>query len=248
MKVLLVYGGGHAIDDALNEAGIAPRKVDGRRITGPQEIKVIKNVMAGTLGYKIGKTMARLDMDGLCLSVLPASWIDVRFRERENLEDYGHDGTIETVHGDPIAALFESSDFVATPCISVTEKGGVNINADNVAVALAEGCKASKLIFLSDVEGVQIDGKTSSFLTDKDIPALIADGIVTGGMQVKLENCLHAMKNGVSRIHLLNGFRQDALSNEIYRSEGPGTMIISDTKREAYLSEIETEKAMAAQH
>ena len=67
-------------------------------------------------------------------------------------------------------------------------------------------------------------------------------------MKVKLENCLHAMENGVNRIHLLDGFREDSLITEIYDSEGPATMIIKEENLQSYLNEVQTEKAIAAQY
>lgn len=244
MKVLLVYGGGNAIDNALGEAGIEPRKVNGRRITGPREMQIIKRVMAADLGFKVTSTMAELGLYGLALNATPPSWISVTPRPRDNEDDFGYDGTISAVDFDKIQRSFKGVPFIATPCLSATAKDGININADNVAVALAKGAKARKLIFLSDVDGVLVDGKTVPFLTDKDIPDLIEKGIATGGMQVKLENCIDALNNGVKRIHLLDGFRPHALRSEIYDSEGPATMIIPEKSKQAYLNEVAAQKAI----
>lgn len=245
IKILLIYGGGHAIDDALAEAGIAPRKVEGRRITGPREMQLIRKVMAADIGFNISTTMAEIGLQGLTLNSLPASWVEVEPRPRENAEDYGYDGRITQVHDDQVHRAFDSISFIATPCLSVTAKDGININADNVAVALAAGAQTRKLILLSDVDGVRLkDGTTAAYLTDKEIPELIADGTVTGGMQVKLESCLHALQSGVRRIHLLDGFRDHALSTEVFDSIGPATMIIRDEDRQAYLNEIEAEKVI----
>jgi acetylglutamate kinase len=246
IKVLLVYGGGHAIDDALNDAGIAPRKVEGRRITGSREMQLIKQVMTADLGYRVNASMAKLGLNGLVLGALPPSWVKVTPRPRDNLDDYGYDGTIDSVNEDVLRHAFDGMRFIATPCLSVTEKDGININADNVASALAIGCKARKLIFLSDVEGVLIDGKTAPYLTDEDIPKLIADGTVTGGMKVKLENCCDALNAGVRRIHLLDGFKPHALLREVYDSIGAATMILREEDRQSYLNEIETEKVIKA--
>lgn len=244
MKVLLVYGGGESIDLALQEAEIQPRKVNGRRITGSREIQLVKKVMAADLGFKVASTMAELDLDGLALTCTPPSWLSVTPRERENPDDYGYDATIDDVAMDKVNEAFNGVNFIATPCVSATAKDGVNINADNVAVALAIGAQARKLIFLSDVDGVLIDGKTAPYLTDEQIPQLIEDEIVTGGMRVKMENCLHALKSGVRRIHLLDGFREHALISEVYESEGPATMLIPAGNLQAYLNEVEAQKAI----
>lgn len=244
MKILLVYGGGNAIDTALGQANIQPRKVNGRRITGQREMQIIKRVMAADLGFKVTSTMADLGLYGLALNATPPSWIEVTPRPRDNPDDFGYDGTISAVDMDKIERAFAGVPFIATPCLSATAKDGININADNVAVALAKGAKARKLIFLSDVDGVLVDGKTVPYLTDHDIPRLIDEGIATGGMQVKLENCIDALKHGVRRIHLLDGFRPQALLSEIYESEGPATMIIREEDRQAYLNEVEANKVI----
>ncbi len=244
IKVLLVYGGGHAIDQALEGANIEPRKVNGRRITGSREMQLIKGVMAADLGFKVASTMAELDLYGLTLGCTPPSWIKVTPRPRDNPDDYGYDGTIDDVALDKVHKAFDGVNFIATPCLSATTKDGININADNVAVALAIGAQARKLIFLSDVDGVLIDGETAPFITDAEIPKLIEDEIVTGGMRVKMENCLHALQSGVKRIHLLDGFRPNALRSEIYDSIGPATMLLPEENRQAYLNEIETHKVI----
>lgn len=242
MKVLLIYGGGAAIDEALDEAGIVPEKIDGRRVTSRAAIAVVQRVMIDDLGVRVSSTMAALGLDGLNLNHIPLGWGALGFRERDGEEDYGFDGFFVSVEEAPIRALFESVSFVACPCLGVSDKGPVNINADNVAVALAEGVHSRKLIFLSDVDGVMKDGGVLPLITDEEIPALIADGVADGGMRVKLENCTQALSHGVRRIHLINGFGENALVDEIYDAVGLGTMIIREVDRESYLNEIKTQK------
>ena len=112
---------------------------------------------------------------------------------------------------------------------------------------LAAEMKAHKLIFLSDVDGVQIGGKTAPVITRQEIPALIQDGTATGGMRVKLENCFAALNGGVKRIHLISGLRRDALKKEIYEPVGPGTMLFDEAERESYRNEVEAQKVIEAQ-
>ena len=139
-------------------------------------------------------------------------------------------------------------DFVACACLGLTQDGQIcNINADTVATQLAIGAKAHKLIFLSDVDGVQVNGKTAEIITSEEIPTLIKNGTATGGMKVKLENCLAAMQGGVRRIHVISGLRPDALKKEIYESVGPGTMLFNESERESYLNEIQAQKVIEAQ-
>lgn len=244
IKILLVYGGGHAIDDALAHAGITLQKSNGRRITTRQAMPIVQNVMAGDLGFRVSRSMAEIGLHGLTLSNIPASWGKIAFRERENPDDYGFDGFFKAIFEDQIRGIFNATPFIACPCTGVSDKSAVNINADNVAVALAEGTHARKLIFLSDVDGVLKDGKMIPLITNTEIPDLIQTGVAQGGMRVKLENCAHALEQGVKRIHLINGFRENALAEEIYDAIGPGTMIINEEDRESYLNEIETQKAI----
>lgn len=243
IRVLLVYGGGHAIDDALKERNIEPRKIDGRRITNAETIEVVKSVISGDLSFRIARTMARIGLNGVLLNNIPAEWIDIKFRERENPEEYGYDGTIENVNASSIYTLMNATPFIACPCLGASKNNAVNINADNVAVGIASQCQFRKLIFMSDIDGVMVDGKVSSVITDKEIPGLISDGHAVGGMQVKLENCLHALDRGVRRIHIINGFKAGNLANEIYSSVGPGTMLIRESDMDRYEQETMMEIA-----
>jgi len=242
MKVLFIYGGGHAIDTALEEAGIVPKKIEGRRVTSKAAISIVQKVMMDDLGGLVERSVAEAGIEGLNFKHIPAEWGGLGFRARDNEEDYGFDGFFKDVYEAPVRDLFETQSFVSCPCLGMSDKGAVNINADNVAVAVAEGVHARKLIFLSDVDGVLREGQVMPLITDDEIPELVDGGIVDGGMRVKLENCAHALAKGVRRIHLINGFRENALAEEIYDSIGPGTMIIREVDREAYLKEIETQK------
>lgn len=244
IKVLLIYGGGTAIDSALKDAGIEVKKQDGRRITTKNAIPIIQNVMAGDLGFRISRSMADLGLHGLTLANIPPTWGTLAFRDRENPDDYGFDGFFKAVFEDQIRKIFEGINFIACPCTGVSNRSAVNINADNVAVALAEGVHARKLIFLSDVDGVMKDGELLSLITDKQIPELIDSGVASGGMKVKLENCLHALNEGVKRIHLINGFEKDALIKEIYDAEGRGTMLLREEDIDSYYNEMETQKVI----
>lgn len=243
IKVLLIYGGGKLIDQALEAQNIVPFKIEGRRITTEDQIDVVKKVLSGDLSYRIGATMAKINLHGLCLSTIPAGWVKITMRPNY-LEKERYDGTIQSVYADQINNIFDAIPFVVCPCIGISDKNGVNINADDVAVAIASGCQSRKLIFLSDVDGVIVNGETATLITDEEIPKLIQEGIATDGMQVKLENCVHALQNGVRRIHLLNGFTPHILSREIFETVSPTTMIIREQDRQSYLNEIKVEKAI----
>ena len=106
------------------------------------------------------------------------------------------------------------------------------------------GTRADKLIYLSDVDGVEVNGETAFIITAEEIPKLISNGTATGGMKVKLENCERALMAGVARIHLISGLRENALKKEIYESVGPGTMLLLEEERHSYMNEIEAQKVI----
>ncbi len=244
IKVLLVYGHGRAVDERLKSRKIEVKKINGRRVTDAPTMGVIQEVVGGMLSMNIAGSMARNNLRGICLGAVPADWMDVEKRPAKPV-DFGFVGDIKDVEAEPILRHFKITNFVACSCIGVMADGqALNINADTVASALATGIKAHKLIFLSDVDGVMVNGKVEPLLTPKDIKALIKAGHVTDGMRVKLDNCVDALKSGVRRIHLINGLRKNALRNEIYESEGLGTMVVKEDETVIYSREIETQKAL----
>ena len=246
IKAILVYGGGKATDRALKDRGIDVQKHEGRRITDEATLDVMKEVVCGTLSLKVYSAMAKHGVDGYSLNAVPSDWMRVHKRPTQPI-DFGYVGNIEMTRTRAIQRLFKVTNFVAVPCLAYAESGEmVNINADTIATELAIGVSADKLIFLSNVDGVQKDGKTIFMITDEDIQGLIDDGTVTGGMQVKMENCRRALTEGVKRIHLINGLRENALEKEIFESVGPGTMIISNAEKATYMNEVEMQKAIGA--
>ncbi len=247
VKVLLIYGGGRAMDEAAEARNVEVIKHEGRRVTDAATIELMKEVIGGTLSLSVYKSMATHNIEGLSLNAIPSNWMEVDMRPKNPI-DFGFVGDIRNVHARPIKRLFKSVDFVAAPCLAACDDGTVvNINADTIATQLAIGAQADKLVFMSDVDGVKIKGETALIITDAEIDGYIADGTVTGGMLVKLSNCKEALDEGVKRIHLINGLREDALYKEIYESVSPATMVISENERINYMNEVEAQKVIENQ-
>ncbi len=234
IKVLLIYGGGQAIDEAIAAEDRKPLKIDGRRITSAEDIATVKKVLTGDLGMRLSESMAELGLDGYCLNALPPNWGKVKRRPKQDgITRY--DGTLESIDAKTIKGFFAGTQLVVCPCLGLLDNGDtININADNAAVALSAGCRCAKLVFLSDVDGISVNGQIASVLRARDLSALIADGTITGGMQVKAENCIEALQAGVKRVHILNGFRKDALLKEVYTPDGDGTMIVRYDEKKKY--------------
>lgn len=251
IKVILIYGHGALVDKEVETRGVGTKRVNGRRVTDAATMGVIKHIVAGDLSLSIFQSMFKHKLDGLTFNAVPADWMRVVKRgqtkdETGNAVDWGYVGDIETIFPRPVRRLLKTSNFIAVPCIAIAQDGDLcNINADTIATDLAKELKADKLIFMSNVDGVKIKDETAFMLTSADIPKLIADGVVTDGMKVKMENCLRALEAGVKRIHLINGLRENALYNEIFESVSPGTMIMQEDERENYMNEIEVQKLIS---
>lgn len=248
IKVLLIYGHGRAVDEKLEERGIAVKKIEGRRVTDAPTLGIIQEVVGGLLSMNIASSMARTQLSGVSLSVIPADCMEVVQRPKKPV-DYGFVGNIKGVNPAPIRALFKNTHFIACSCLGVTPEGQIcNINADTVAMECAIGLQAHKLVFLTDVDGVLIGDRVVDVLPVEKIPELIKKGIVTGGMKVKLESCKAALEKGVRRIHLINGLRKDALKKEIYEPVGFGTMLIRNEERTVYAREVAAQWALERHH
>lgn len=235
INVLLIYGGGEAIDKALIESGITPTKIDGRRLTSQDDIKIIKKVLAGDLGFKLSETCVKYNLPSIILNAIPPHFAQAKRRpKKNNIKRF--DGILIEINKKKIWNHFSSTNLAISPCLAFTKDGtALNINADNVAIELASKAKSSKLILMTDIDGVMVDGKLQSVLTSDDIKGLIKDKIVTDGMRVKLESCLDALQSGVKRVHIINGFKKDSLRKEIYTSDGVGTMIVQNKEKNAYI-------------
>lgn len=241
IRVLLIYGGGRAMDELAETRGVEVKKTGGKRVTDAPNMQIVKEVLGGDLSLRVSSAMARAKLDGLSLNIIPTDWMSVVLTPKCEGDDFT--GGIKAVHARNANRLLNSSNFIASACLAMTEDGTVcNINADTITTQLAIGLKADKLIFLSDVDGVNINGETQHLITDRQIDGYIADGSVTGGMQVKLESCKAALEAGVTRIHLINGFHEDALRSEIFESTGPGTMLIHTDEQDAYENEVAAQK------
>lgn len=210
-KVFMIFGGGRAVDEESAARNISVQKIDGLRVTNAETLTVLTDVISGRLTASVTGSMGRAAINGIVFNVAPTTLLDVSLKNTTPV-DYGYVGTVDAVHFESIRRLYKGTSFIASSCLGITHGGQLcNINADDVATALAIGLQAQHLLFFSDVDGVLHNGKTIPTVTDQSIHRLIHDGIVTGGMKVKLENCVHALHAGVAHIHLLNGLSDFSL-------------------------------------
>lgn len=237
VMVVLVHGGGPQADMLSKQLGHTPMKKDGRRVTGEQDLQVAKMLYGGSLNLEILSLMKQLKMKGLRVSGLDGNLLDVKLRSKKKF-DYGFVGDIKKVNPQVLFDLMSKGYLPVVSPLGVTNSGLiVNINADTIATEIASSVKAEKMVLFTNTDGVLDSGKLLSTLTCAEAKAVIKKEIAVGGMKVKLENCINAVKRGVARVHILNGLSPHSLLGEIYTKKGAGTMIIMDREKKKYINE-----------
>ena len=237
IMVVLVHGGGPQADDLSKQLGHTPVKKDGRRVTGKKDLEVAKMLYGGSLNLEILSLMKQLKMKGLRVSGLDGNLLDVNLRSKKEF-DYGFVGDVKKVNPQVLFDLMEKGYLPVVSPLGVTDDGViVNINADTIATEIASKVKAEKMVLFTNTDGVMENGKLLRTLTCTEAQDVIKRGVAVGGMKVKLENCIDAVKRGVVRVHILNGLSPHSLLGEIYTKRGAGTMIIMDEEKKVYSNE-----------
>ena len=239
MQPLVVHGGGPEITRSMEKLGKEPKFIKGLRVTDEETIDIVKMVLVGNINTDIVSQICLHDGKGAGLSgkdnkLIQASKTLHHIKDEETGEiediDLGLVGKVEKINPE-ILDMYTENDFI--PVISpigIAEDGKtLNLNADTVAGAIAGAIDAEKLIILTDVPGVLRDPDDPSSLIQKihvdEVPKLIEDGIITGGMIPKIETCVEAINNGVKSAHILDGRVKHTLLIEIFTKDGIGTMI-----------------------
>jgi acetylglutamate kinase len=237
MRIVVVHGGGKAISRAMDEAGIEPKWVQGRRYTDDATLAIVERVLATELNHEL---VARLEEFGGRAMSLNFLSTNVLFGERLMLDgpdgtklDLGHVGEVTKVDRLTIDNLMYAGQVPVIPSMAITADGQkLNVNADTAATAVAAAIEAEKLVVLSDIPGVLRDVNDPESLiphiTAAEARTMIADGTIAGGMIPKIEGCLDTLAQGVKKIHIIDGRMRHALLLEIYTTSGVGTELVRD--------------------
>ncbi|MCR5203238.1 MAG: acetylglutamate kinase [Lachnospiraceae bacterium] len=240
MKPVIVHGGGKEISKWLSNFGKETQFIDGLRVTDAETVEIAEMVL-----NKVNKNLVQM-IEGLGIKAVGVSGKDaglaVAQKKTPNGNDIGYVGDIKSVNPELIMKLIEDDYIPVIAPIGMGENGETfNINADDMASAVAVGLNAEKLAFLTDIDGVLRDPSDPStlisVLTLKAAEELINNGSISGGMIPKINNCTDAVKKGVGRVHILDGRREHCLLLEFFTKRGIGTAII-DAERKLYAHEI----------
>ena len=224
LKPIIVHGGGKDINRMLDRVQIKSEFKNGLRVTDCDTLEIAEMVLSGKVNKGLVTHLEQIGTHAVGLSGKDGNMITVE-KVMPQGEDIGYVGKITKVDTTLINALLEQGYTPIISTIGLDEKyHAYNINADDVATAIARAVKASKLVFLTDIEGVLQDPNNSKIDT-ASAKELFENGVITGGMIPKLKNCLEAVQNDVKRVHILDGRLEHSLLIEIFTKKGVGTMI-----------------------
>ena len=237
MQPVIIHGGGKAISDAMQTAGIEPRFVQGRRYTDVASLDIVKQVLGKEINAGLVEQLTMFEGHAESLSVCFDS--NVLFGEKLALTDehgatvdMGWVGTVTRVDTEAIRKLCERGIIPVIPSVALMDDGtgqALNVNADTAATAVARELHAEKLVFVSEVNGLRTDPNDPNSMIDSltadRARQLLASGSIVGGMIPKIQGCLETLENGVNKIHIINGRLRHALLLEIFTSMGVGTEI-----------------------
>ena len=230
-KPIIVHGGGKAISKWVGKVGKEAKFVNGLRVTDEETMEIAEMVL-GRVNKNLVTMVEELGVKAVGISGKDGGLLKVNKKYADG-QDIGYVGEINKVDPKVLYDLLEK-DFlpIVAPVGLDDDFNTYNINADDAACAVARVVGADKLVFLTDIEGLykDINDKSSfiSRLSAGQAEELINSGVIGGGMLPKLNNCTAAIRNGVNRVHILDGRVPHCLLLEIFTNEGVGTAIYSD--------------------
>jgi len=236
---VIVHGGGPQIGDLLTRIGKKSQFVEGMRVTDGETMDVVEMVLVGKVNKEIvgminqqgGKAVGLSGKDGRLIVARKLKLTKSRgVDEVPELIDIGMVGEVKEINPGVIEALKKDNFIPVIAPVGVGEEGETyNINADLVAGKVASALKAEKLILLTDVEGVKDEKKRLiPTLDTRTAKRLIAQKVISSGMIPKVNCCLNALEEGVTKTHIIDGRMEHAILLEIFTDVGIGTQIYKE--------------------
>ncbi|MDY5576677.1 MAG: acetylglutamate kinase [Lachnospiraceae bacterium] len=236
-KPIIVHGGGKEISKWVAKSGMEPRFINGLRVTDKDTMEIAEMVL-GKVGKQLVALVEELGVKAVSISGKDGMMLKCTKKYSDG-EDIGFVGEITEVNAKILYDLIENDYLpIVSPIGMDDEFNSYNINADDAACAIAREVKAEKLAFLTDVEGVYRDPSDKASLISElrisEARKLMEAGNIGGGMLPKINNCIDAIDNGVSRVHILDGRILHCLLLEIFTNRGIGTAILNDEDDKFY--------------
>ena len=230
-KPIIVHGGGKEISKWVNKVGKEAEFINGLRVTDAETMEIAEMVLS-KVNKRLVTMVQELGVKAVGVTGKDGGLLNVEKKYSDG-KDIGFVGDVKNVDAKILYDLLDQDFLPIVAPIGLDDNYDTyNINADDAACAIAKAVGADKLVFLTDIEGLykDINDKSSfiSRITASDADGLISSGIIGGGMLPKLNNCTSAIKNGVHRVHILDGRVPHCLLLEIFTKDGIGTAIVAD--------------------
>ena len=228
VKVVLVHGGGPEITDMLKRVGKKSEFVGGLRVTDAETADIVQMVLAGKISKSLVNLIQNIGGRSISLSGVDGHLIEARQAKPE----LGYVGEITNVDIRPIQDMLEKGYIPVVSTVGCDSDGNIyNINADTAAAYIAGALGAESLISMTDINGLLRDvndpASLISRVTLSEAPALVEEGIISGGMIPKVDCCMEAIRRGVKRVFIINGTVPHAILIEILTDAGIGTMFVA---------------------
>ncbi len=229
VKVVLVPGGGPEISETMSKMGMTPRFVGGLRYTDAETAKVVQMVLAGKTNKDLVALLQRSGGRALGLCGIDGGMIKARKLTEKG--DLGFVGEITSIDPTPILDALKNGYIPVVSTVGCDEDGNVyNINADTAAAKIAATLGAENIILMTDIRGLLRDKDDESTLIPvvnvSEVPNLVRQGIISGGMIPKIECCVEAVRRGVKRAFIIDGRIDHSILIEMLSDEGIGTMFL----------------------
>jgi acetylglutamate kinase len=237
MRPIIVHGGGKAITRAMNEAGLEPVWVQGRRYTDERTLTIAEHTLVHKINTPICEMLTELGCESMGLHSLGSCALFAEILRLTGEDgrklDVGRVGKVVDVNAQLLAKLCADGTVPVIASVAKDKAGGkLNVNADSAAGMVAAGVGAEKLVVVSDTHGIRTNVEDPdswvSSLNETQIKEMIDDGIITDAMFPKVEACITALDGGVQKAHIIDGRIAHSLLLEIYTDKGIGTQILQD--------------------
>ncbi|MBR7061165.1 MAG: acetylglutamate kinase [Eubacterium sp.] len=225
VKIVLVHGGGPEINRVLDKMNIESKFVDGLRVTDSETIEVVQMVLAGKVNKDLVCRICNLGGHSIGLSGMDGSMLKCECAD----DVHGYVGNITEVNMEVINEVLNNNYIPVISTIGYDENGNCyNINADTAAAEIAGALKAEALISMTDIVGLCRDKDDPETLIQKvfisDTPALVSQGIISGGMIPKIDSMTKALRQGCKKAFIIDGRVPHSILMEMLTDEGMGTM------------------------
>lgn len=230
IKVVIVHGGGPEISDMLKKIGKESEFVNGLRYTDRETMDIVQMVLCGKVNKDLVTLLEKAGGRGVGLGGMDGGLLQAKRLTDRVGTDYGYVGEIVDVDPSPVIDVLDKGyiPVVSTVAQGIDDDTTYNINADTAACKLAVALKAKKLILLTDVRGLMMDPSDESTLIENlkvsEVPKLVRDGVIKGGMIPKVDCCVEAVRKGVDQANIQDGRVKHSILIELLSKVGVGTM------------------------